>query len=685
MHPSESCRREPPPMTRPRPSASFLKSAEASAAAQRHRTGRMATSRAHVRLAASAPTSTVLARRATRMPRLSARAPTPRAGVFPTVLRLRAFAAVPIARARPRGSPEPPLRAIRALHPPRRVAIISRSASASWPLGPGGPAPDPRTPRPDHDDVSIPEWALIQIPRVGDDESARTTPEETESEPNGERETRAGAWRGSSPLAALSGAFATTTTTTTTGFAARAFAPRAAVVAVFAAAVIAAAHLFGAGAGVASPIVASITPVVFLTHGATVSHAAAMVAQGLHAWANNVVGVAATATASAASGAAGYAAARRAAAAELAELRAELTALRRMVAETAAIAMVGGEKTAADASNDEDVIAADASGAVSAAISTAGPRATAASGSDPVASSAVGDTTGIGAGVGAATEAAEADARARAEAELAALRRQLARHRAVWRPGDRDGADDDAPSPFAPDASIEAAPAMRTTANDARVEELAALRAELAALRSGGDGWMTDRSAAKSDASSSATDGDACRREEGFSDAAFDPTAAFWSDVEPTPPNAAAFASSPASIPRPGTGTGVGDGAGDGAGEGAGDWAGTGTSASGSSDVVDWAALAKSRAVWAPPGTSGSGADEEEEDDGGDSDGASGGFGAGRFSEDASEAAARARLDEEDATWRRRLNLGEDRSKDEDDDETGGSRGGIEDGCGDIS
>ena len=282
MHPSESCRREPPPMTRPRPSASFLKSAEASAAAQRHRTGRMATSRAHVRLAASAPTSTVLARRATRMPRLSARAPTPRAGVFPTVLRLRAFAAVPIARARPRGSPEPPLRAIRALHPPRRVAIISRSASASWPLGPGGPAPDPRTPRPDHDDVSIPEWALIQIPRVGDDESARTTPEETESEPNGERETRAGAWRGSSPLAALSGAFATTTTTTT-GFAARAFAPRAAVVAVFAAAVIAAAHLFGAGAGVASPIVASITPVVFLTHGATVSHAAAMVAQGLHA------------------------------------------------------------------------------------------------------------------------------------------------------------------------------------------------------------------------------------------------------------------------------------------------------------------------------------------------------------------------------------------------------------------
>ena len=47
--------------------------------------------------------------------------------------------------------------------------------------------------------------------------------------------------------------------------------------------------------------------------------------------------------------------------------------------------------------------------------------------------------------------------------------------------------------------------------------------------------------------------------------------------------------------------------------------------------------------------------------------------------------AARAKLDEEDATWRRRLNLGEDRSKDEDDDETGGSRGGIEDGCGGVS
>ena len=331
-------------MTRPRPSASFLKSAEASAAAQRHRTGRMATSRAHVRLAASAPTSTVLASRDADASSLRARPDAPRGRLpdGPPSPRFRGGAR----RARaPRGSPEPPLRVIRALHPPRRFAIISRSASASWPLGPGGPAPDPRNPRPDHDDVSIPEWALIQIPRVGDDESARTTPEETESEPNGERETHAHAWRGSSPLAALSGAFATTTTTTTTmGFAARMFAPRAAVVAVFAAAVVAAAHLFGAGAGVASPIVASITPVVFLTHGATVSHAAAMVAQGLHAWATNVVGVAATAAASAAPGAAGYAAARRAAAAELAELRAELTAaLRRMVAETAAIAMVGGE------------------------------------------------------------------------------------------------------------------------------------------------------------------------------------------------------------------------------------------------------------------------------------------------------------------------------------------------------
>ena len=162
---------------------------------------------------------------------------------------------------------------------------------------------------------------------------------------------------------------------------------------------------------------------------------------------------------------------------------------------------------------------------------------------------------------------------------------------------------------------------------------------------------MTDRSAAKSDASSSATDGDACRREEGFSDAAFDPTAAFWSDVEPTPPNAAAFASSPASIPRPGAGGG-GWGRGWGrAGEGAGDWAGTGTSASGSSDVVDWAALAKSRAVWAPPGTSGSGADEEEEDDG-DSDGASKGFGAGQGG---CVGAARARrfLNGEDRSMRR--------------------------------
>ena len=582
------------------------------------------------------------------------------------VLRLRSSAAVPVARARPRGSPEPPLRALRALHPPRRVAIIPRGASASWPLGPGDPAPDPRDPQPDHQDVVTPEWALLQILGLGDDQSAR---KETEPEPGGERD--AFAWRNPSPLGALRDAFAaaatttTTTTTTTTAAATTAtaeaaagtatnpsFSPRAVFVVVFAAVVVVAAHLFGAGAGAASPLAASITPVVFLTHGASLSQAAAMVAQGLHAWATNAVGVAATAAASAASGAAGYVAARRAAAAELAELRAELAALRGMVAETAAIAIAGGEKTARDVGKAAATVSAEAS--------------------DPVASSAVGDLVGISAGVGVATEAeadaeAEAEARARAEAELAELRRQLARHRAVWRPGD-DAAEDDGPSPFVPAASTEASPAMRTTVNDARVEELAALRAELAALRTDGDadGATTGRRAAVApSAPSSATDGDARRREEGIADGAFDPTAAFWSGAEPTPPNASAFASSRASIPRPGTGTGARDGAGDGAGDGV----GTGTSASGSSDVVDWAALAKSRAVWAPPGTSGSGAVDDDDDD--DDDG-SGRFGAGRASEEASEAAARARLDEEDATWRRRLNLGEDRWKDEDEDEDAG-------------
>ena len=148
MHPSESCRREPPPMTRPRPSASFLKSAEASAAAQRHRTGRMATSRAHVRLAASAPTSTVLARRATRMPRLSARAPTPRAGVFPTVLRLRASAAVPVARARPAARPNrpsaPSARSIPRVASPSSLAAPPRAGLSV----PAAPPPTPEPPDP---------------------------------------------------------------------------------------------------------------------------------------------------------------------------------------------------------------------------------------------------------------------------------------------------------------------------------------------------------------------------------------------------------------------------------------------------------------------------------------------------------------------------------------------------------
>ena len=315
------------------------------------------------------------------------------------VLRLRSSAAVPVARARPRGSPEPPLRALRALQPPRRVAIIPRGASASWPLGPGDPAPDPRGPQPDHQDVVTPEWALLQILGLGDDQSARKETEETEPEPGGERD--ASAWRNPSPLGALRDAFAAATTTTGTATN-PSFSPRAAFVVVFAAVVVVAAHLFGAGAGVASPLAASITPVVFLTHGASLSQAAAMVAQGLHAWATNAVGVAATAAASAASGAAGYVAARRAAAAELAELRAELAALRGMVAETTAIAIAGGEKTARDDGEASAAVSAEASALV----------ATATAGSDPVASSAVGDFVGISADVGVATEAA-AEARAR--------------------------------------------------------------------------------------------------------------------------------------------------------------------------------------------------------------------------------------------------------------------------------
>ena len=81
-------------------------------------------------------------------------------------------------------------------------------------------------------------------------------------------------------------------------------------------------------------LTASITPVVFLTHGPAVTQAAAYIAQGMQAWSASVCGVVITAAASAVSGGVGYATARRQAVSELSALRGELSELRAMLTET---------------------------------------------------------------------------------------------------------------------------------------------------------------------------------------------------------------------------------------------------------------------------------------------------------------------------------------------------------------
>ena len=374
--------------------------------------------------------------------------------------------------------------------------------------------------------------------------------------------------------------------------------------------------------------------------------AATYIAAGAQAWANNAVGVVGTLVSSAASAGAGYAAASARARAEMEELRAEIAGIREAAAAVgiSAAAAVGNPAVGISAavgmsvSNTRPAIAEETRGAV---VPT----------EDPVV-------------------AAE---RASAEAELADLRRQLARLRAVWTP-DVDDEDDDDEGDDEGDEGDDAG------------EWGVAGDAEGVSKRDGGDGVTRVSSTA-------AAAGSVDARAAGVSDwRATAKSRAAWSpSVDDDDDDAEAAASSPASAASSSSSSsssfhsssaideeeaariaaeivalraelagvrGVGASSGAVPGAGSGDFGGV-RSVAEASGPVDWAALAKSRALWSP----------SDDGDGGDDDDGDAGSARGESRASAvdgfGETGERARLLEEDVAWRRRLGMTENAQNDQ--------------------
>jgi hypothetical protein len=367
--------------------------------------------------------------------------------------------------------------------------------------------------------------------------------------------------------------------------------------------------------------------------------AATYIAAGAQAWANNAVGVVGTLVSSAASAGAGYAAASARARAEMEELRAEIAGIREAAAAVgiSAAAAVGNPAIGISAavgmsvSNTRPAIAEETRGAV---VPT----------EDPVV-------------------AAE---RASAEAELADLRRQLARLRAVWTPGDDDEGDE---GNDAGDWGVagDAEGVSKRDGGDGvtRVSSTAAAAGSVDARAAGVSDW---RATAKSRALWSPSDDDDDDAEAAASSpasAASSPasssssSSSFHSSSAIDEEEAARIAAEIVALRAELAGVrGVGASSGAVPGAGSGDFGGV-RSVAEASGPVDWAALAKSRALWSP-----SDDDDGDDDDGGDAGSARGesrasavdGFG---------ETGERARLLEEDVAWRRRLGMTENAQNDQ--------------------
>ena len=359
--------------------------------------------------------------------------------------------------------------------------------------------------------------------------------------------------------------------------------------------------------------------------------AATYIAAGAQAWANNAVGVVGTLVSSAASAGAGYAAASARARAEMEELRAEIAGIREAAAAVgiSAAAAVGNPAVGISAavgmsvSNTRPAIAEETRGAV---VPT----------EDPVV-------------------AAE---RASAEAELADLRRQLARLRAVWTPDDDDEGDEgDDAGEWGVAGDAEGVSKRDGGDGATRASSTAAGAGSVDARAAGVSDW---RATAKSRAawSPSVNDDDDAEAEAAASSPASSSSSSssFHSSSAIDEEEAARIAAEIVALRAELAGVrGVGASSGAVPGAGSGDFGGV-RSVAEASGPVDWAALAKSRALWSPS--------DDDDDDGGDAGSARGesrasavdGFG---------ETGERARLLEEDVAWRRRLGMTENAQNDQ--------------------
>ena len=369
--------------------------------------------------------------------------------------------------------------------------------------------------------------------------------------------------------------------------------------------------------------------------------AATYIAAGAQAWANNAVGVVGTLVSSAASAGAGYAAASARARAEMEELRAEIAGIREAAAAVgiSAAAAVGNPAVGISAavgmsvSNTRPAIAEETRGAV---VPT----------EDPVV-------------------AAE---RASAEAELADLRRQLARLRAVWTPDDDDEGDEgDDAGEWGVAGDAEGVSKRDGGDGVTRVSSTAAAAGSVDARAAGVSDW---RATAKSRAawSPSVNDDDDAEAEAAASSpasAASSPasssssSSSFHSSSAIDEEEAARIAAEIVALRAELAGVrGVGASSGAVPGAGSGDFGGV-RSVAEASGPVDWAALAKSRALWSPS--------DDDDDDGGDDDDAGSARGESRASavDGFGETGERARLLEEDVAWRRRLGMTENAQNDQ--------------------
>ena len=397
-------------------------------------------------------------------------------------------------------------------------------------------------------------------------------------------------------------------------------------------------------ASASSTLIASITanvvtPAILVGSYPAVSYLVA----GVNAWATNAVGVAATLVSSAASAGAGYAAASARARVEMDALRTEIAHIKRDVA--ASFGAVPGVQSA--------VVEAGAGAGV-------GTAASASTVEDANVNAAAATAT-----VTEDQPTVDAERRARVEAELADLRRQLARLRAVWTP-EADEVDDviDAGPEVADGTDVGGGSSPAVAVDVAGDVDWAAVAKSRALWSPGAD----DSSGAETSSTSSPAPGASAGETDGTivgAAAAMDEDiaariatelAALRSELAGVRASTAADHSSVSAGETDADAAG-----GEMAGSGAGAGPGPGGSGSGAGSV-DWAALAKSRAVWSPSDDNGDGT---EVDVGVASSDGSTALGSSAGSAVASEDVERSRLLAEDLMWRRRMGMRENAQDDQ--------------------